>query len=222
MPEGDISLGEMAFEAGIKMLVHTEKQLTPELILTSSVVSAIVSAIVGPAMFHFLKSRDERVRRQFETKFSEFKHYLNALEEISRFSGEEFSKYMKGPAQKCMATILTCENEFESNLALVEMNREMNEFVLKLTSSFQKSTSELHGLRLISSSGLFEMVNEYVRIQEKILNESISLMGKMKFSQSGDVEVAEDSALRLMGAASKKMFESIIVQMRVELGTGKS
>ncbi len=195
--------------------------MTPELILTSSVVSAIVSAIVGPAIFHYLKSRDEKERRQFETKFSEFKYYLNALEEISRFSGEEFSKYMRGPAQECMEKILTCESEVESNLAIAEMSREMNEFVLKLTNSFQKSTSELHGLRLISSSGLFEMVNEYVRIQEKIMNESISLMGKIQFNQPSEANPSEDSALRLMGVASKKMFESIIIQMRIELGTGK-
>lgn len=190
--------------------------------LTSSLISALVSAVVGPAIFYVLKTRDERKRRQFETKFGEFKHYLKALEEISRFSGEEFEKYMSGPAQKCMESILMAKSEADSNLALVTMNREMNEFISKVTKSFQRASSELHGLRLVCSPVLYGMVNEYVGIQDKVLHESISLLGNIKFNHSGSIDVPVDHGLRKMGEASKQMFERIIEQMRHELGTNES
>ncbi len=191
--------------------------MTPELILTSSLVSALVSAILGPAIFYILKTREDRRRRQFETKFGEFKHYLKALEQISKFSGEEFEKYMSGPAQKCMESVLTGGEP--ANQALITMNREMNEFVSKLTKSFQQASSELHGLRLVCSPELFGMVNEFVRIQDQILKESIALMGQIKFNESGSVEIPIDSGLRRKGEASKQMFERIVEQMRSELGT---
>lgn len=191
--------------------------MTPELILTSSLVSALVTAILGPAIFYILKTREDRKRRQFEIKFGEFKHYLKALEQISRFSGEEFEKYMSGPAQRCMESILTGRED--SNQALANMNREMNEFVSRLTKSFQQAASELHGLRLICSPELFGMVNEFVRIQDQIMTESIALMGQIKFNESGSVVVPTDSDLRRKGEASKQMFELIIEQMRSELGT---
>lgn len=196
--------------------------MTPELILTSSLISALVSAIVGPAIFYFLKTREDRKRRQFDTKFGEFKHYLKALEQISRFSGEEFEKYMSGPAQKCMETVLVAKNESDANLAIVAMNREMNEFISRLTKSFQQASSELHGLRLVCSPTLFEIVNQFVRIQGEILNESIALMGRIKFNESGSVDVPLDSDLRRKGEASKQMFERIVEQMRSELGTDES
>jgi len=176
-----------------------------------------VSAILGPAIFYILKTREDRRRRQFETKFGEFKHYLKALEQISKFSGEEFEKYMSGPAQKCMESVLTGGEP--ANQALITMNREMNEFVSKLTKSFQQASSELHGLRLVCSPELFGMVNEFVRIQDQILKESIALMGQIKFNESGSVEIPIDSGLRRKGEASKQMFERIVEQMRSELGT---
>lgn len=195
--------------------------MTPELILASSLVSAVVSAIVGPSIFYFLKTREERKRRQFETKFSEFKHYLKALEQISRFAGEEFEKYMRDPAQKCMQSVLMATSEAEANLALVAMNQEMNEFVSRLTKSFQQASSELHGLRLVCSHTLFELVNEYVKIQDQLLQEAIALMGQIKFNESGSVDVPVDAGLRRKGEASKQMFERIVKQMRSELGTDK-
>lgn len=191
--------------------------MTLELVLTSSLVSALVTAILGPAIFYILKTKEDRKRRQFEIKFGEFKHYLRALEQISRFSGEELEKYMSGPAQKCMESILTGRED--SNQALVNMNREMNEFVLRLTKSFQQSSSELHGLRLICSSELFGMVNDFVGIQDQIMTESIALMGQIKLDESGSVVVPIDSDLRRKGEASKQMFARIVEQMRSELGT---
>ena len=192
--------------------------MTAESILASSLVSVVVSAVIGPAIFYVLKTREDRKRRRFDTKFGEFKHYLKALEEISRFSGEEFETYMAGPAQQCIATVITATNEAQRNLALVTMNQEMTEFVSRLTTAFRRASSELHGLRLVCSKTLLEMVNEFVRNQELMLHESISLMGNIKLGGPQLVETPEGSNLIHKGEESKKLFERIVDQMRHELG----
>jgi len=178
----------------------------------------VVSAIIGPAIFYVLKTREDRKRRRVDTKFGEFKHYLKALEEISRFSGEEFETYMAGPAQRCIAIVLTATDEAQRNQALVTMNHEMAEFVSRLTTAFRQATSELHGLRLVCSKTLLEMVNEFVHNQELMLHESISLMGNIKFRGPQLVETPENSELIRKGEESKKLFERIVNQMRHELG----
>lgn len=192
--------------------------MTAESILASSLVSVVVSAIIGPAIFYVLKTREDRKQHRFDAKFGEFKHYLKALEEISRFSGEEFETYMAGPAQQCIATVLTATNDTQRNQALVAMNQEMTEFVSRLTAAFRRASSELHGLRLVCSETLLEMVNEFVRNQELMLHESISLMGNIKLGGPQLVETPEGSNLIHKGEESKKLFERIVDQMRHELG----
>jgi hypothetical protein len=193
--------------------------VTVEALLTSVVVSAVVTSIIGPGIFYLLKAREDRKQRQFERNFGEFKHYLRALEDVSRFSGDEFEAYMSGPARECMEAVLAAEDEAASTEALITMNREMQNFTTKLFKSFRQATSELHGLRLICSQGLFKLVSEFVSIQEQMLQESIAMMGQIKFSGAGAVTTPPSATLINKGKATKELFERIVQQMRVELGT---
>jgi H+/gluconate symporter-like permease len=52
-------------------------------ILNPAIVSVLVTSIVAPFIFYFLKRRDEIKKRNFEVRYTEYKKYLNTLENIS-------------------------------------------------------------------------------------------------------------------------------------------
>jgi len=53
-------------------------------LITPVVVSGIVTGILAPLLFHFLKRRDESQKRTFDVRYAEFNKYLSTLEEIAR------------------------------------------------------------------------------------------------------------------------------------------
>jgi hypothetical protein len=85
--------------------------MLPEVLLTSGLVSAAVTALVGPLVFHLLKQREERRRKTFDIRYAEYKHYLKALESLSSTSHADFEVFMKSSAQKCLTEILSGDSE---------------------------------------------------------------------------------------------------------------
>lgn len=73
-----------------------------EAIIQPAIVAAVVTAIVGPLIFFFLKRWDEKKRRNFEIRYAEYKHYLKALEQISSSSHADFERFMGQSYADCL------------------------------------------------------------------------------------------------------------------------
>ena len=181
-------------------------------ILASTLVSAVVTALVGPLVFHFLKRRDERKRRTFEVRYAEYKHYLRAIESLASVSHADLERFMRESYNNCMEDIFAGS----ADQALLKMSRELGEMTSRATKSFQQATSELHGLRLVCSEELFGMVNDFIKIQEQLMSETTQSLGAVAANLGKDHTVVNES-MRLKGYAAKALFEKIIVQMRREL-----
>ena len=187
-----------------------------EKLLTSAVVAAVVSAIVGPLIFFFLKRWDEKNRRTFDIRYDEYKHYLKALEQISSAGHADFERFMSETYAQCLNDILTSEGE--SDQPLIELNRKVNELTSNVRKSFTQATQELNGLRLVCSSKLLEMVNKFIAIQRELINESSSMMGRLNQIDINNPESIVSGDMKIKGEHATTLFEEIVVQMRKELG----
>jgi len=187
-----------------------------EKLLTSAVVAAVVSAIVGPLIFLFLKRWDEKNRRTFDIRYAEYNHYLRAIEQISSAGNAEFERFMSETYAQCLKEILSTEGD--SNQPLIELNRKVNDLTSNVRKSFTQATQELNGLRLVCSSALLEMVNEFIDIQRHLIDESVSMMGRLQKLDINNPESIISGEMKAKGEQATVLFEKIVVQMRKELG----
>jgi len=187
-----------------------------EVIWQPAVVAAVVSAIVGPLIFFFLKRWDEKNRRNFEIRYSEYKHYLKALEDIASASQSDFERFMRETYADCLKDILATEGR--SDEPLLRLNEEVNELTARVRELFSQATQELNGLRLVCSDELLSMVNEFVEIQRSLLNDSCAVLSRLDQVDPNDPSAMLSGDMRQQGERSQELFEQIVRQMRKELG----
>lgn len=187
-----------------------------ETLITPAVVSVIVTAIIGPLVFYFLKRRDEKARRNFEVRFVEYKKYLSTLEEIAQASRGDFERdYMK-TVTEVMNEIIS--NPGDSEASLMRLNTELESFASKIRESFTKATSELHGLRLVCSTKLLSLIDEFIQLQRDLMDLSISIMSKANSIDLSDPESMVSGEMKFKAGKYESLLDQIIKQMRKELG----
>jgi hypothetical protein len=184
--------------------------------LQPAIIAAVVTAIVGPLIFHLLKHRDEKRRRSFDIRYAEYKHYLKALEQVASSSLADFEKSMATTYADCLKEILA--TEVQSNGPLVRLNHELNELTSKIRKSFTQATQELHGLRLVCSGKLLKMVNEFVNLQRELIDESCSVMSRIQKIDVLNPQTAISGEMKAKGERTQQLFDAIVLQMRKELG----
>lgn len=186
-----------------------------ERLLAPAIVSVVVTAIVAPLIFFFLKRWDEKNKRNFEIRYAEYKHYLKALEQITASAQEDFEIFMADDFTQCLKRILTREGE--SSESLMELNQQVNTLTSNVRKSFSQATQELNGLRLVCSSRLLEVVNEFIDLQRQLLEESSAMLKRLDQIDINNPLAALSGEMQAKGEQTKVLFELIVQQMRKEL-----
>ena len=189
-----------------------------EAVIQSAIIPTIVTAIIGPLIFFGLRRWDEKNRRNFEIRFSEYKHYLKALEQISSTSHAQFEEFMTETYAKCLNEILASEGQ--SSDPVIRLNEELNHLMAGIRTSFSQATGELNGLRLVCSDKLLEMINDYVNIQRKLMDESCAVLRRLEQIDLADPTSMFSGEMKAEGERSQQLFEDIVRQMRSELKIG--
>lgn len=127
-------------------------------LLTPALVSTVVTAVLAPLLFFWLKRRDEKRQRNFEVRYAEYKHYLRTLDEIASASRVEIERFFSETVATTFKTILA-EPE-GSDDALVNMNDALLGLTSRLGQTITKAEGELNGLRLVCSDKLLSMIDE--------------------------------------------------------------
>ena len=184
-------------------------------LITPAIVSTVITAILVPLMFYFLKRRDEQKKRYFEVRYAEYKKYLQVLEEIVAATRIDFEQsYMK-----TVASILKDMFADPDNAAThaVRLNAALDALGSQMRQTFTRATSELHGLRLVCSDKLLGMVDEFVQLQRDLMDEAIAVMANAKNVDINNPEAAMTGAMKEKGQRAQPLFDQILQQMRAEL-----
>jgi hypothetical protein len=184
-------------------------------IVTPAIVSTFVTAILVPSLFFFLKRKDERVKRNFDVRYLEYKKYLATLEDVTRATRGDFEKDYLNSVSDVMNEILT--NPANSNEALLKLHKSLDEYGKKIRDSFTKAVNELHGLKLVCSDALLSLVNQWVQLQRELLDESIQIMERAKTINLRNPESIIMGEMKGKAKKAEIVFGSILKQMRKEL-----
>ena len=189
-------------------------------IITPAIVSTFVTVILAPLLFFYLKRKDERIKRNFDVRYSEYKKYLATLEDVTRAARGDFEKEYLHSVSDVMTEILT--NPEKSNEALLKLHRSLDEYGKKIRDSFTKAVNELHGLKLVCSDSLLLLVNQWVQLQRELLNESIQIMERAKTMNLSNPESVITGEMKEKAKNAEAVFDSILKQMRKELDISSS
>jgi hypothetical protein len=185
-------------------------------LITPVIVSTVITALLAPLIFYFLKRRDEQSKRHFEVRYAEYKKYLQVLEDIVATTRGDFEQsYMK-----TVASILKDMFADQDNAAnhVVRLHEALDVLGSQMRQTFTKATSELHGLRLVCSDKLLGMVDEFVQLQRELMDEAIAVMGNAKNVDIDNPEAGMTGAMKAKGQRAQPLFDQILQQMRAELG----
>lgn len=189
-------------------------------LVTPAAISAVVTSVLAPLIFYILKRRDERQKRNFEVRYSEYKKYLGTLDEIARSSSADFERDFMQTATGSMNRILL--GGPDADHALVELNTSLSQMGRKVRESFSKATNELHGLRLVCSDALLAQIDRFVQLQSELMDESLNVFEKLKQFNPPDPNAILTDQMKSKGKESQKLFTEIVKQMRKELGISGS
>jgi hypothetical protein len=176
--------------------------------LTPAMVSLVVSSIVSPALFYFLKAREERRKEKFERKYAEYKAFLKALDDMAAAARIDFESFMRNTMGKHISDILRGGGDLEA------LSVDVREFTLQIASAFSKAKSELLGLTLVCSDHLLSQVRDFTSLQERLLSHTTALLGDLKQFNIDSPVTAE---MKELGERVETLKDEIVREMRTEL-----
>jgi len=188
---------------------------TLQVILTSAVVSAIVTGVLGPTVVFILQAREERRRREFDVRFQEYRKYVQALEDMSAAWTEKSVRYLQEVLDGLDAIV---EESGEPAQHLKSMNRLSGEVPGELLVTFSRVKKELAGLRLVCSDPLLQLVDEFVSMYDTLVAKLIAFVNS--FTVEGQVQISLSEILNESKRADE-LKRKIIQRMRKELRIGE-
>jgi len=174
-------------------------------------VSAATTAILTPLLYFLLKRRDERKKLHFELRYAEYRKCLQALEEIAAVARIDFKQIYTAIAASALKEALADADEDYSP----RLQKGLDELSARLRESFAGAASGLHGLGLVCSSDLLATVNEFVKLQRELVEETISVISDASIS---NLSASATDAMKEKASRAESLFERILERMRAELG----
>lgn len=181
------------------------------------VVTYVVTLAIGvfiPLIIQFIQIKNEKKAKLKAIRINEYKTYLEALENISKYSMIEteifineslqkfFSEVNKGGGLEDAAAILQGE--------LVGMSMEVGGMVNKLK-------NEMMGIKLVSSEKLYMMIEEYQSCLVENSDFLIKYIKNVNLLESSVNDIVESATGQSDYSDLEKKLDLIIKQMRSEL-----
>lgn len=187
-----------------------------EQFITPALISTMVTAVLAPLCFYLLKRHDDKKKRNFEVRFSEYKKYVATLEGITQTSRVDFEADLMKTISSVMSEILA--DPENANKAVVRLHEELSQCDSKIRESFVKATNELHGLRLVCSEKLLGLIDEFVQIQRDMMDEYIRILGSINVFETKNPADLIKGEMKAKAEKAQPLFDQILKQMRAELG----
>ncbi len=188
-------------------------------LITPVIVSTILTSILAPFLFYLLKRRDDNRRRSFDVRYAEYQKYQKTLDEISEAARINFEEKFLIDITDYFKRIMT--NPQESTSAITDLNSSLIGLIKHINQTFTKSIGELHGLKLVCSDKLLEMIEEFIQLQREMLAVSSSILNNwqnlMPYFKDGAKGQSISEELKSRNEKGELLRKKILDQMRKEL-----
>jgi hypothetical protein len=192
--------------------------IDPKLIIPA--VCVILASVIVPILLHHLKGRRERNDKIFDIRKVVYTEYFKKYEEAAASLGQDYEHFSKVTFKDAFYKLLESDSSSES---IVDFQQVVGEFPLKVQDSHRKTTQELTSLKVLGSSKLLSLTKEFEGLNNQMLTLMPEWLGELNQSMTmPDFEAPIAIRMKKLGAQAESLKESIIQQMRIELGLNKS
>lgn len=190
----------------------------PKLIIPA--VCVVLASVIVPILLHHLKGRRERNDKIFDIRKVVYTEYFKKYEDAAESLGQDYEHFSKVTIKDAFYNLLESDNSSES---IVEFQQVVGEFPMKVQDSHRKTTQELTSLKILGSSKLLSLTKEFEDLNNQMLALTSEWLGELNQSMTmPDFEAPIAIRMKELGAQAESLKESIIQQMRTELGLNKS
>lgn len=193
--------------------IVTNMWLDPKLIIPA--VCVIIASVIVPILLHWLKGKRERDVKLLDIRTKAYTEYFRKYEDAAQSVGNDYEEFSQVTLKNEFLKLLEADS---SNEAIVEFQEAVGEFPNKIQTAHRKSTEEITTLKVLGSSTLLALTNEFEKLNQEILELSSSWLNEMQQALiQPDFESPIAQELTIKGAKAKSLKEEIINQMRKEL-----
>lgn len=190
----------------------------PKLIIPA--VCVVLASVIVPILLHHLKGRRERNDKIFDIRKVVYTEYFKKYEDAAASLRQDYEHFSKVTIKDAFYNLLESDNSSES---IVEFQQVVGEFPMKVQDSHRKTTQELTSLKVLGSSKLLSLTKEFEDLNNQMLALTSEWLGELNQSMTmPDFEAPIAIRMKELGAQAESLKESIIQQMRTELGLNKS
>jgi hypothetical protein len=186
----------------------------PKLIIPA--ICVILASVIVPIFLHHLKGRRERNDKIFDIRKVIYTEYFKKYEDAAASLGQDYEHFSKVTIKDAFYNLLESD---KSSKSIVEFQQIVGDFPLRVQNSHRKATQELTSLKVLGSSKLLTLTKEFEDLNNQMLTLTSEWLGELNQSMTmPDFEAPIAIRMKELGARAELLKESIINQMRVELG----
>jgi hypothetical protein len=190
--------------------------IDPKLIIPA--ICVVLASVIVPLLLHHLKGERERKDKILEIRTKAYTEYFKKFEEAANGVGVDYEKFSKFTFKNAFLELLESDSSPE---AIVQFQEVVGKFPHQIQDSHRKATEEITTLKVLGSSKLFELTNEFEQLNQEMLELSSEWIGELQSALTmPDFEAPIALTMKMKGKKVKELKDKIILQMRVELNLG--
>lgn len=194
-------------------IVVVSSWLDPKILVPA--ICVILASVIVPILIHILKGRREREDKILEIRTKAYTEYFKKYEEAAKGVGNDYEEFSNVTLKNEFKKLLEAENSPD---AILEFQDAVGDIPQKIQSSHRKATEEITSLKIIGSSVLLSLINEFEILNQEILEKSSEWLGEMQQALvNPDFESPIAKEMQEQALRAKSLKEKVILQMRVEL-----
>ncbi|PKH00239.1 hypothetical protein [Paraglaciecola sp. MB-3u-78] len=194
-------------------LVSTTTWLDPKIIIPA--ICVIIASVVIPLLLHVLKGKREKSDKILEIRTKAYTEYFKKFEDIAKGLGTDYEHFSKVTLVEEFRELLEAENSPD---ALIKFQETVGKFPHQIQESHRKAMEEVTVLKILGSSHLLKLTNEFESLNQEIMTLSSQWLEEMKqafIMPDFDAPIAKEMTQK--GLKAKELKEEIIKQMRIEI-----
>lgn len=178
-------------------------------------ISVMIASVFVPILLHFLKAKRERNDRILDVRTKIYSEYFKKFEDAAKNVGNDYEEFSQVTLKQQFKKLIESDNSSE---AIIEFQDAVSEFPMKIQTAHRKATQEVTTLKVLGSSELFELTDQFEKAHQDILVLSSEWLAELK---QGFIMEAFESPIAIemkkKAVAITVLKEKIIKQMRTEL-----
>lgn len=194
----------------------SEQWLDPKVLAPA--MGVVVASVIVPLLLHWLKGRRERSDKLLELRTKVYTEYFRKYEQAAILVANDYENFSKVTLKNAFRELLEADN---SPSAIIAFQEAVNAFPEQVMAAHRKATEEITTLKIVGSTKLLALTNEFEALSEEMLTASTAWIKELSVLPDDAVEdrpAAREIAEK--AATLKQLKASIILQMREEIGFG--